>query len=151
MRIDRFLSAAFLFAAASVCALAAEPAKAVPPVATGAMAGLMQVALALVFVIAAIFVTAWLMRRFTPGQFGSQAPLRMVGGVMVGNRERVVIVEVDDTWLVLGVTAAGISNLHSLPRPEGAVATPAASHVFAEKLATILKARKAPNPTQDTA
>lgn len=48
----------------------------------------------------------------------------------VGQRERVVVVEVDDTLLVLGVTAQQITLLHTLPAPpkdEGAAdaATPA--------------------------
>ncbi len=36
---------------------------------------------------------------------------------MVGPRERVVVVEVGDTWIVLGVTATHVNALHTLARP----------------------------------
>jgi len=86
----------------------------------------LQTGLALVLVLALIMASAWLMRRFSllPGSAGGQ--LRVVSGVMVGNRERVVVVEVRDTWLVLGVTGQNINVLHTLPRPDDlpAVSTP---------------------------
>lgn len=56
--------------------------------------------------------------------------LNLRASCQVGQRERVVVVEVDDTLLVLGVTAQQITLLHTLPAPpkdEGAAdaATPA--------------------------
>ncbi len=78
----------------------------------------LQAGLALMLVLALIVGSAWLMRRLSllSGVAGGQ--LRVVSGTMVGNRERVVIVEVRDTWLVLGVTAQNINVLHTLPRPD---------------------------------
>lgn len=78
---------------------------------------LLQVFLALVIVLATIWGFAWLMRRFTPGQAGGAGALKVVGGVMVGPRERLVIVELGDTWLLLGVAAGHVSLVHTLPRP----------------------------------
>jgi flagellar protein FliO/FliZ len=43
--------------------------------------------------------------------------LRVVSAVMVGQRERVVIVELGDEWLVLGVTAQSVNLLATHPRP----------------------------------
>jgi flagellar protein FliO/FliZ len=43
--------------------------------------------------------------------------VRVRGGIAVGQRERVVVVEVRDTWLVLGVAPGTVRALHSLPRP----------------------------------
>ncbi|PHV13087.1 flagellar biosynthetic protein FliO [Chitinimonas sp. BJB300] len=101
-----------------------------------------QVFLALAVVLAAIFGTAWLARRFTPGQLGGVSQLRVVSGVMVGAKERVVIVELADTWLVLGVTSAQVSMLHSLPKPTDMEVGGAIPNSFAERLAVVLKARK---------
>ena len=80
---------------------------------------LLQVALALVLVLAAIILFAWLARKFLPGQGGGMTAggLRVVGGLHVGARERVVVVEAGETWLLLGVSAAGINTLHTMPRP----------------------------------
>lgn len=47
---------------------------------------------------------------------GSGALLRVISGVSLGPRERIVIVESGETWLILGVTASQISKLHEIPR-----------------------------------
>ena len=84
---------------------------------TPSFGGLFQVVIALVIVIAAIAGSAWLMRRFGPTQMGPGGAMRVIGGVMIGPRERLVLVEVNDTWLVIGVTPGHVSPVHSMPRP----------------------------------
>ena len=41
--------------------------------------------------------------------------LRVVAGAAVGQRERVVVVEVGSTWLVLGVAPGSVTALHQMP------------------------------------
>ena len=101
----------------------ASGASAVPP-SPVSMAGLLQVVVGLAVVLAAIVGTGWLLRRLGPAQ-GGGGVLRVVGGVMVGPRERVVLVEVGEEWLVLGVASGGVRLLHRLPRP--ATGQPAAA------------------------
>ena len=48
--------------------------------------------------------------------------LRIVAGTAVGPRERVVVVEVGDTWLVLGVAPGQVSALAEIPRARPAAA-----------------------------
>ena len=49
----------------------------------------------------------------------------MRSSVSLGARERIVVVEVDDVRLVLGVTASQITHLHTLPpAPTEPAATP---------------------------
>lgn len=43
--------------------------------------------------------------------------LKITSSCQVGRSEKVVIVEVDNTWLVLGVTAHSITPLHTLSAP----------------------------------
>ncbi|OIP17281.1 MAG: flagellar biosynthetic protein FliO [Comamonadaceae bacterium CG_4_9_14_3_um_filter_60_33] len=91
---------------------AAAPAEAVP---SYAAAGLLQAGLGLALVLALIFLFAWLVRRFgLPGR-SSDRLLKVVSSVMVGQRERVVVVEVGNSWLVLGVAAGQVSALHTMP------------------------------------
>ena len=87
---------------------------------------LLQVVLALALVLGAIVLFAWLMRRFVPGQAGAGGLLKVIGGVMVGPKERVVVVEVGDTWLLLGVAASGVTLLHSMAKPASAATTDSA-------------------------
>ncbi|MBS9436290.1 flagellar biosynthetic protein FliO [Photorhabdus noenieputensis] len=106
---------------------AAQPAaqtQAVTQVATSAPlpAGqtLMQVSSALAGVLLLIFTLTWLIRRM--GLFANkgktQQQLSIKASCSLGQRERVVIVEVEDNWLVLGVTAQQINLLHQMPIPE---------------------------------
>jgi len=98
----------------------AQAADSAAPPAVGApvsLLSLLQVLLALLVVLGAIGLFAWLMRRFVPGQAGAGGLLRVVGGVMVGPKERLVVVEVGDTWLLLGVAASAVTLVHSMPKP----------------------------------
>lgn len=81
-----------------------------------ALMGKVSTVLALIIVVVLLF--AWLMRRMGHGPQRGLAHLKVVGSVQVGTRERVVVVEVEDTWLVLGVGGQKISRLHELPAPE---------------------------------
>lgn len=130
--------------AVCVCAHAQATAPAATlPVASDALWTLLQVLFALAVVIAGIFVCAALMRRLSPGMVGGAAKLKVAGAVMVGPKERVVVVELNDTWLVLGVSGVEINLLHSLPRPEGLSDTVSPQpSPFAEKLASLLARRE---------
>jgi len=85
--------------------------------------GFLQVVVALGLVLGAIAAFAWFLRRLTPGSIGTRGVLRIVGGAMVGPKERVVLVEVGDTWLLLGVAASSVSLLHTLPKPAQSAAS----------------------------
>ncbi|MFZ6744182.1 flagellar biosynthetic protein FliO [Undibacterium sp. JH2W] len=99
-------------AAISNCSFAAETAPVSPS------AGLLQIASALLLVLGLVVMAAWLMRRLGPMNVGNKIPVKIIGGINVGNRERVMVVEVGDQWLILGVTANNINSLGSMPKQE---------------------------------
>lgn len=115
-----------------------------PPVATS-FASLLQMLLGLALVLAAIFATAWLMRRLGPGQLAGGGAMKVLGSVAVGPRERLVLVEVGQTWLIVGVAPGRVSAVHSMPRPEDADALQASvpTSPFAERLRQLLASRRA--------
>ena len=130
--------AALAFQGATLAATATPMASELSPV-----SGLVQMLLAMGLVLGVIFALAWLMRRVNPMALaGSQAALRVISGVMVGQRERVVIVEVQGKWLVLGVAAQSVTLLHTLDRPEDLPASPSVTTgPFADKLRALLESR----------
>jgi flagellar protein FliO/FliZ len=86
----------------------------------------------LFFVIGMIVLAAWALRRMqqrsnTVGGAQRQV-LRVVGYHALGMKEKLVVVEIDDTWLVLGMTPSGINTLHTLPRPETADLPESSTH-----------------------
>ncbi|WP_318365078.1 flagellar biosynthetic protein FliO [Enterobacter sp.] len=77
---------------------------------------LLQVSGALFGIIAMILAVAWLAKRFGfGGRVASAKGLKISASTTVGPRERVIVVDVDDARLVLGVTASHINLLHTLP------------------------------------
>lgn len=101
------------FAAGAV--LPTVPATATEPVRSFGAAGLLQAGLGLAMVLALIFLFAWAARRFGLQQTGSGRLLKVIASAMVGQRERVVVVEIGDSWLVLGVAAGQVRALHTMP------------------------------------
>lgn len=82
----------------AAAATAAPP----PPVAPSPFMSLLQVLFGLAVVLGAIVGLAWLFKRVSGGMLGASSRLRVVSGTMVGPKERVVIVELEGEWLVLG-------------------------------------------------
>lgn len=121
----------------------AQPA---PPADLGT--GVVQMVLGLAVVLALILGSLWLLKRVTGGQGAPGRLLRVVAGTAVGPRERVVVVEVDDTWLVLGVAPGRVNALHSLPRRElgaaDALSSPVVAAGFADRLKRVLEKNHAP-------
>ena len=104
-------------AAASHLATSSSTSSA-PVISSGA--SLAQAGLGLFAVIALILAMAWLARRVGLVRHGSgNASMKVVGSLMLGPRQKVVTVEVGDTWLVLGVSPNEIRPLHTLAaRPD---------------------------------
>lgn len=100
---------------------------AVPSLGVGAV---LQTLLALAIVIGIVFGCAWIARRFglQPAQRGGI--VKTIGSASLGGKERVAVVQVGDTWLVLGVAPGNVRTLHTMPADSAAaenagVATPA--------------------------
>ncbi len=85
---------------------------AVPALGVGAV---LQTIVGLAVVIGLVFGFAWLARRFglQPGHRGGV--VKTIGGTSLGGKERVAVVEVGDTWLVLGAAPGNVRLLHTMP------------------------------------
>lgn len=81
-------------------------------------AGVGQMLFGLAAVLALVFGLAWIARRLGVSAAGHSPLLRQISALSVGTRERVVIVEAGESWLVLGITAQTIRTLHTLPKGE---------------------------------
>ncbi len=84
------------------------------------MAVLGKTAAALALVIAIILLCTALLKRWSNHSTRHGAHLRVVGSTAVGNRERIVIVEVEDTWLVVGVGGGGLLSYTNVQRQKSA-------------------------------
>jgi flagellar protein FliO/FliZ len=102
----------------------------------------MQMFFGLFIVIGLIVGMAWFMRRMGNMSAVGAGNLKVVGGVSVGQRERIVLVQAGDTQLLVGVGPGTIRTLHVMDEPIVNVSqggTPSSG--FAEKLHAAIKNR----------
>ncbi len=74
--------------------------------------------LGLAAVIIVLFAALHVLKRIGVARGLPSGLMRVIGGIGIGTREKVVIVEVGETWLVLGVAPGQISTLHTLPKQQ---------------------------------
>ncbi|MES2365362.1 MAG: flagellar biosynthetic protein FliO [Pseudomonadota bacterium] len=79
---------------------------------------LFQVLLGLALVLGLMAALAWVLKRFGATRAAGSAIVKVVGGVSVGGRERVLIVEAADQWIVIGVAPGRVNALATMPRQE---------------------------------
>lgn len=70
----------------------------------------------LLLIVALIFGLAWYARKLSGGRSFGQGLVKVIGGVALGPRERIVLVEVGDEWLVIGLVPGQIRTLHTLSK-----------------------------------
>jgi flagellar protein FliO/FliZ len=131
----RFLPLLFPFAANAADAAA-------PAVSAGTY---VQAALALSLIVALLVGTAWLARKVSGGKGFGQGGMKIVGGVALGPRERIVLIEVGEEWLVIGIVPGQIRTLHRLEKgstkpPDGVPG--AAEKPFSQWLQGVAERRK---------
>jgi flagellar protein FliO/FliZ len=74
----------------------------------------LQLTLGLAVVLAAAVGLSWLLRRHALPRGGA---IQVLGGLPLGARERLLLVEVEQVRLLIGVTATQIQALHVFPPP----------------------------------
>lgn len=102
-----------------------QPHTAAPGPSTGT---LLQTIFALVLVLALLAALAWAAKRYGPRVTGSSANLRMVGALNIGGRERIMVVEVGDQWIVVGASPGRVNALATMPKGDAATSAALAGH-----------------------
>ncbi len=99
---------------------------------------LLQTLLGLVLVLACIVAVAWLLKRTNRFHAAANGKLKVIAGIPLGTRERLILVQVGEEQLLLGVTAQQINTLHKLDTPltEAESSSP---NEFANKLRQLMQ------------
>ncbi|ELX10302.1 flagellar biosynthesis protein FliO [Janthinobacterium sp. HH01] len=118
-------------AAAAPAAPAGPLAMTIPtpqPSAASAGGGLLQTTFALMFVLALLVGLAWFLKRFGPkGLSGGNSNVKLVGALNVGARERILVVEVGEQWIVVGASPGRMNALATMPRQQSSEAAASAT------------------------
>jgi flagellar protein FliO/FliZ len=98
--------------------LAAGTAAAAPAPGAGVdVSALVRLIIGLAIVIGAIVAVGWLLRRMGGVSHNAGGQLQILGGLSVGQRERVVLIQVGQQQLLIGVAPGRVQTLHVLEQP----------------------------------
>jgi flagellar protein FliO/FliZ len=75
---------------------------------------LFKMLIGLAIVLLVLAVISWAMKKYMGATSTQQSVIRVVGGVSVGTRERVMVLEVADRWLVVGVAPGQVTSIANL-------------------------------------
>jgi flagellar protein FliO/FliZ len=75
-----------------------------------------QAFLGLAAIVALLLASAYLARKIWGGKGFGRGGMNIIGGVALSPKERIVLIEAGDTWLVVGVVPGQIRTLHSMPK-----------------------------------
>ena len=125
--------------------LAAEPvasatAAAAPAVSVGVAGQLTQLVFGLLLVLGLIFLLAWLLRRVQQaGAAGKGQVIELIGSRALGPRDRLMLVQVGNEQILLGLSPGTITALHVLKEPvQVPSGTEKATPEFAQRLMELL-------------
>lgn len=103
------LSSVFIFAN-PMLAMAAENATSTHAT------SIFQISLGLIVVIGFVIFMGWMVKKFNLQPLQSQAVAKIVGGVSVGQREKVIVVEIADQWIIVGVAPGRVNGLATMDK-----------------------------------
>jgi flagellar protein FliO/FliZ len=112
------------------------------PVARAAASGnILNWSLGLMIVLGVFFLCVWGVRKLNGLTVNGTEQMRIAGGLSLGMREKVILVQVGKKQLILGVTPGRIETLHVLENDDCLGKTPAADTEsgFAQRLMQALK------------
>lgn len=92
----------------------------------------------LILVVMVIFLLAWMMRKMNLTQHGKSGLIRIVAGLSVGSRDRIVLLQVGSEQLLLGLSPGKIEKLHTLQKPLELDQDSSPDSSFASKLSKII-------------
>jgi flagellar protein FliO/FliZ len=124
--------------------LAAEPVAtattaAAPAVSSGVASQLTQLVFGLLLVLGVIFFLAWLLRRVQQaGPAGKGQVIEIVGSRALGPRDRLMLVQVGNEQILLGLSPGNITALHVLKESVQVPSTEKPTPEFAQRLLEML-------------
>lgn len=84
------------------------------PVDPLSVSSIVNMLMGLGLVLLIIFVMAWVVKRMGGMQISGTQRLRMLGGLSLGAREKIVLIQVENKRLVVGVAQGQVNTLHVL-------------------------------------
>jgi len=108
----------------------------------GSVEYLLKVTFGLAVVVVLIFMIAWAFKRFGQLPLGGGEQFKVVASLVVGQRERLMVVEIGGEQVLIGVAPGQLVKLHDIKNPIDVLPRANAGSVFADKFKQALKNRE---------
>lgn len=114
---------------------------------------LMQLVIGLIIVVMCIVVLGWFAKRMNRFQSSTDGTLKIIGGISMGARERIVLLRAGDKQILIGVAPGRVNTLHVFDDAIEMDVEPYRTETtsFAERLATMLSGQRASVVDEHTA
>ncbi len=123
-------------------ALARAESQAVAPLEPISSPYLMKLTGGLILVVLVIFIFAWLVKKLNLNQYSHNGLIKIIAGLSIGTRDRIVLLQVGEEQILVGLTPGRIEKLHTLAQPLEATGEQALSGSFASKINRLMGDRK---------
>ncbi len=88
----------------------------------------------LILIVALILVLAWLMKKFNLNQQSHSGLIKIIAGLSIGTRDRIVLLQIGEEQILVGLTPGRIEKLHTLAQPLEVAGEREVSGSFASKI-----------------
>jgi flagellar protein FliO/FliZ len=110
----------------------------VQPASPVSVASVAQLALSLAAIVALILAVSWVLKRLKLGTVRGRGEITIIDQLSLGPRERIVLVRVGESQVLIGVGAGGMVGLTPLAAPI-AIKSPPDPAAFADRLREFMK------------
>jgi len=90
---------------------------------TFSLMNMLNMFMGLAVVIALILGLAWVLKKYGKVSGSNVVDMKVLGGLSLGTREKAILIEVDNTRLLVGVTPGHIQTLHILGDSKPAISS----------------------------
>ncbi len=97
---------------------------------------------ALLLVVMVIFGLAWLVKKFNLNHQSQNGLISIVAGLSIGTRDRIVLLQVGEEQILVGLTPGRIEKIHTLSNPLDTADGQSPSASFAGKLSQLMGDRR---------
>ena len=95
---------------------------------------IMKLTAGLLVVVAIIFIVAWMLKRLNLTQQSQSGLLRIIAGLPLGTRDRIVLLQVGNEQILVGLSPGRIEKLHTLSEPVAVDQSKPVMTPFAQKI-----------------
>ena len=96
----------------------------------------------LILIVALILLLAWRVKKFNPNQKSPTGLIKIIAGLSIGTRDRIVLLQIGEEQILVGLTPGRIEKLHTLAQPLEVPGEQRVTGSFASKINRLMNDRE---------